>query len=124
MRLGLDTPTLTWLLEIRVTVMWAGDVPNDLLCVLEEHPETLVHWAIARYMPPPHGDIWARWCGGYDEPMHLAEWSGCLASARNGELCGGPAAHGYALSDRAATGSRTPTGPDTSSPWSSRAVRS
>ncbi|MFI6085739.1 hypothetical protein ACIBBB_33165 [Streptomyces sp. NPDC051217] len=49
--------------------------------------------AVARYMPPPHGDVWARWYSGCTEPMNLGEWSGCLAVGRGGELCGGPAAH-------------------------------
>ncbi|MFC9607992.1 hypothetical protein ACFTTN_31665 [Streptomyces niveus] len=43
-------------------------------------------------MPSSHGDLWARWYHGHTHPMHLGEWSGCLAS-RDGELCGGPAAH-------------------------------
>ncbi|MFD3923087.1 hypothetical protein [Streptomyces sp. NPDC058595] len=92
--LRLGRPALVWLREIPTGVpALPSDVSEVLRCVLETHEATPVHWAIARYMPEPYGDIWARWYSGYDEPMQLSEWSGCLAANDSGELCGGPAAH-------------------------------
>lgn len=92
--LRLEGHALAWLREIRTGApAWTTDVSEVLRCVLQAHETTPVHWAIGRYMPEPYGDIWARWYSGYDEPMQLTEWSGCLATNRGGELCGGPAAH-------------------------------